>query len=138
MHAARYLAADPTGSMLAPGRWHSQGTRVIYAAQHISLAVLETVVHAAGRKLPPRSLTRITIPERVAVEEASWHDYPASRAFGDLWVREARTAILRVPSILTHRLEHNYVLNPSHPDFQKIRFAKPEVFELDPRFVLFS
>jgi RES domain-containing protein len=59
---------------------------------------------------------------------------PASRAFGETWVREARTAVLRVPSIAVNRLESNFVLNPGHPDFARITRAAPEPFAFNPRF----
>ena len=136
MHASTYSATDTPGAMRAPGRWHSIGTRVIYAAEHISLAVLETVIHAAGRRLPPRSITRITIPSSVTIEETDWLDQPHSAAFGDDWAKSARTAILRVPSIAVNKLESNFVLNPLHPDFTKITFSKSEPFSLDERFIV--
>lgn len=138
MHAARFSATDTTGSLLAPGRWHSQGTRILYAAQHISLALLETLVHAGGTPMPPRSLTRMIVPATVKIETAKWLDRPASQAFGDAWVRSGRTAVLRVPSIVVHQMEDNFVLNPAHPEFAKIRFEKPQSFPLDPRLVPFS
>ncbi len=136
MHSTAYAASDPSGAMRAAGRWHSQGTRVIYTAEHISLALLETLIHAGGRKLPPRSLTRIIIPGSIAIETAAWLDEPASRAFGDAWVRSARSAILRVPSIAVNGLEHNFVLNPAHPFFSKIKFEESEPFVLDARFIV--
>ncbi len=136
MHSTAFAASDSAGAMRAPGRWHSQGTRVVYAAEHISLALLETLIHAGGRKLPPRSLTRITVPAAVAVEATKWLDEPASRAFGDAWVKSLRTAVLRVPSVAVNRLEDNFVLNPAHPAFQKLRFGKAELFTLDPRYVI--
>jgi len=135
MHSASYAASDASGAMRAAGRWHSQGTRVVYAAEHVSLALLETLIHAGGHKLPPRSLTRIVIPSSLAIETSAWLDEPASRAFGDAWVRSARTAILRVPSIAVNGLEHNFVLNPAHPSFPKIKFEKSHPFTLDSRFI---
>jgi RES domain-containing protein len=136
MHSASYAASDSAGAMRAPGRWHTQGTRVVYTAEHISLALLETLIHAGGRKLPPRALTRIVIPTGIAIEAAEWMTEPASRAFGDAWVRTGRTAILRVPSIAVNGFEHNFVLNPAHPSFPKIRFEKSQPFALDPRYIV--
>ena len=137
MHGVAYSAFDTTGSFLHPGRWHKVGTRVIYAAQHASLAVLETLIHAGGRKLPRRSLTRIHIPDGLAIEQAPWIDMPASQDWGDAWAREARTAVLRVPSAAVNRLESNFVLNPGHPEFARISHDPAEEFIFDPRlFVL--
>ena len=136
MHGVAYDAFDTTGSFLHPARWHKAGTRVIYAAEHASLAVLETLIHAGGRKMPPRALSRIHIPDEIAIEEARWIDMPASQQWGDEWVRKQRTAVLRVPSIAVNRLESNFVLNPAHPEFARIRHDAAEEFVFNPRFFL--
>src|SRR5271170_6957176 len=94
MHGVSYDVFDTTGSFRQPGRWHLAGAHVIYAAQHVSLAVLETLVHAGGRKMPPRVITRIHIPDDVQIESAPWMPTPDSQAFGDSWMSEARTAVL--------------------------------------------
>jgi len=98
--------------------------------------VLETLIHAGGRKIPPRSLTRITIPDDLAVESAPWAEMPTSQAFGDAWVREARSAVLRVPSIAVNQMELNFVFNPSHADFARIGHDPAEEFVFNPRFFL--
>ncbi len=41
-------------------------------------------------------------------------DMIGSRAFGDRWIQEHRTAILRVPTVITGGLESNIVFNPGH------------------------
>ncbi len=137
MHAATQPVFDTTGSFLHPGRWHTAGTRVVYAAEHASLAVLETLIHAGGRKLPPRVITQINIPDHLSIEAISWLDSPASQAYGETWAAEQRSAVLRVPSIAVNRMESNFLFNPSHPDFSKITHATPQPFAFDPRFILF-
>jgi RES domain-containing protein len=136
MHGAAYDAFDTTGSFRQPGRWHSAGTRVVYAAEHVSLAVLETLIHAGGRKIPPRLITRIHIPDGVEIEPADWLEMPASQEWGDRWVREARTLALRVPSIAVNQMESNFLLNPVHPDFSLIERDAAEEFVFNPRFFL--
>jgi len=138
MHSPAHDAFDSTGAFLQPGRWHVAGTRVLYAAEHASLAVLETLIHAGGRKLPPRSLTRINIPDDVVIESADWAEVPASQLFGETWVREARTAVLRVPSVAVNRIESNFVFNPAHPDFMRITHEPAEPFVFNPRFFAVS
>jgi RES domain-containing protein len=130
------IAADPfgtTGSFLTAGRWHVAGSRVIYTAQYASLAVLETVIHAGRRKIPERAITRVHISDEVAIEQAPWMDMPDSQVFGALWLRELRSAALRVPSVAVSRMESNFVLNPGHPDFAMIQHDRPERFVFDPR-----
>jgi RES domain-containing protein len=134
MHGPAREVFDTTGAVLYPGRWHSAGTRVVYAAEHASLAVLETLIHAGGGKLPPRALTRIEVPGDVSIEVCAWLEMPGSQAFGDLWVREKRSAVLRVPSIAVNKLESNFIFNPGHPEFVRIRHDAPQGFVFDPRF----
>jgi RES domain-containing protein len=134
MHGISYGVFDTTGSFLQPGRWHSKGAHVVYAAEHASLAILETLIHAGGRKMPLRVITRVQIPDDFSIESAPWMEMPDSQAFGDGWAREARTAVLRVPSIAVNRMESNFVLNPRHPDFPRIQHGEPEEFFFDPRF----
>jgi RES domain-containing protein len=136
MHGIAVSALDSSGAFLQPGRWHSAGTRVVYAAEHASLAALETLIHAGGRKMPPRAITRIHLPDDLPIESASWMEMPHSQAFGDRWVKEARTAVLRVPSIAVNRMESNFVFNPGHSEFLRIQHDPPERFFFDPRFFL--
>jgi RES domain-containing protein len=136
MHGISQAAFDSSGAFFQPGRWHSAGTRVVYAAEHASLAVLETLIHAGGQKIPPRAISRIHLPDDLSIESTTWMEMPASQAFGDAWVREARTAVLRVPSIAVNRMESNFVLNPGHEEFPRIQLGKPEQFVCDPRFFL--
>lgn len=136
MHGIPHNVFDTTGAFQQPGRWHSAGTRVVYAAEHASLAVLETLIHAGGRKMPPRAITRIHIPDDLAVESSAWLDMPQSQAFGDAWVKDGRTAVLRVPSIAVNRMESNFLLNPWHPEFSRIVHDPAEKFVFNPRFFL--
>jgi RES domain-containing protein len=46
--------------------------------------------------------------------------------------QDRRSAILIVPSALTPS-ERNWLLNPQHPEFSKIRLGSAEPFEYDPR-----
>ncbi len=135
MHHPRYAAFDTVGAALYGGRWHSRGIHVVYAAEHVSLAVLETIIHASGEEIPPRSITRVHIPDNLSIEVAPWMELPHSQRYGDLWVKEARSAVLRVESIVVNRMESNFVLNPRHPDFSRIGQEKPKEFPFDPRLI---
>jgi RES domain-containing protein len=75
---------------------------------------------------------RITLPDDLAVEEISpaqlpgWNaaDRLASRRYGDAWLSEQRTCVLRVPAIAIPE-ERNVLLNPLHPLFERIRADAP-------------
>jgi RES domain-containing protein len=53
---------------------------------------------------------------------------------GDKWVRETRSVVLAVPSAIVPA-ERNFLLNPAHPDFRKLRQHKPVEFFFDPRLM---
>jgi RES domain-containing protein len=125
------------------GRWNSRGVAVVYTSSTRALAALESLVHLnppvsfnyaviAARfdnslvePLPPKNLPR------------NWRHEPpppSTQRIGDAWVREARSAILAVPSVIIPG-ELNFLLNPAHPDFKKIAIGKPEPFAFDRRLL---
>ena len=72
---------------------------------------------------------------RVEDLPARWRSYPAPdelAALGADWVARGATVALRVPSVVVPS-EHNYLLNPSHPDFARVRVGHPRRFSFDPR-----
>ena len=85
----------------------------------------------------------LTIP--VSIDEAlievldpvpeDWKSLPAvqsTREAGSLWVKEARSPVLQVPSIVVDG-EFNYLLNPQHPDFARLEIGEALPFSFDPR-----
>lgn len=118
---------DATGSTLAPGRWNTRGSPVIYCSEHYSTALLEKLVYGSGRLPPHQHYVTITIPRGVTYEVLSepalpgWDTMPAtvSKAFGEQWCIERRSAILIVPSVVA-RVDNNVLVNPAHPDFVAI------------------
>ena len=70
MTQRRYAALDGEGARLYGGRWSPQGIPIVYAAEHLSLAVLEVLVHAAARQFFPDDPVAIAvdIPDTVLVE----------------------------------------------------------------------
>ena len=140
---ANFPAYDGEGARRVGGRWNSKGTRVLYMSENRSLAVLEIFVHLAA-SLPDRYvLGAAEILDAVAVEvlnetrlPADWstldpREQELTRRIGDEWVAEQRSAVLSVPSVILG--ERNYVLNPAHPDFNRIAFAEPVPFRFDIR-----
>jgi len=115
---------DATGSTIAPGRWNTPGSPLIYAAQHYSTALLEKLVHGSGRLPPNQHYVEITIPRGLSYETFSppalpgWDTMPAtvSKKFGEAWCIERRSVILIVPSVVA-RLDSNVLINPAHPEF---------------------
>jgi RES domain-containing protein len=110
------------GARLAGGRWNSPGRPVIYCAQDASLAMLEVRVHLdlPFELLPEDYIYSAIETGDLSIEEA---DFPAteqeSRDVGDDWLRNCRTALLRVPSIIVPH-GRNILINPLHPDAKLI------------------
>jgi RES domain-containing protein len=139
---SRHPIFDATGAMLHGGRWNSAGLRAVYAAETYAGALLEVLVHS-NLSQPPKQhrLVRIEVPEKLKVETVSintvpgWddEDMQASRTFGDRWLLENRSPILRVPSVITRGHENNIVINPAHPNFGQIRAYDPELVFWDAR-----
>src|ERR1700687_520667 len=131
----RHKVFDGQGAASFGGRWNSPGRRIIYAAETYAGAMLEVLAHTNIGRIPRSQFwIEIMIGNAVKIEELKegnlrgWDagDHRASRAYGDHWYDEGRTAVLIMPSVLARR-ERNIAINQNHPDFVKIRAtaAKP-------------
>ena len=114
-------AFDGEGAYRYGRRWSSPGTRVSYASEHESLAMLEYFVHVDADDPPPDLLLAATdLPddlrrERIEMSKlpAHWRDTPAPSELtrhGDEFVRRAQCGVLLVPSALAPS-ENNWLLN---------------------------
>ena len=138
----RHRRFDGEGARLYGGRWNHAGTSVVYTSGSMSLAALELFVHV-DTDLAPRGLVviQVDIPDTLTIETVKieslprvWRRYPAPEALKDIgtaWAARASTAILVVPSAVIPE-ERNYLLNPNHRDFRRIRVRKPVAFRFDP------
>jgi len=126
------------------GRWNSRNVRVIYASEHQSTAALEVFVH--NRPFSPNEKYKAfhlewpdNLTERFAAEKLpeNWRGHPPpeeTRRIGDRWVKERRSAVLALPSAISPA-DTNFLLNPEHRDFKRIRIASPIDFGFDPRLL---
>jgi len=139
----RHAAFDGEGARLAGGRWNRRGTPVVYCSATLSLAVLEYFVNLPGGLAPPDLVSiAADVPDALSSESLeagalprNWRRYPAPEALAELgtrWVREGKTAVLAVPSVVVPQ-ERNYLLNPAHADFKRVLVGKPDPFSLDLR-----
>lgn len=135
-------AFNGEGAARRGGRWNLRGTRVVYSSDSRSLAALEILANVDERhrliqiawccmaaELPGDAV------EKPARLPDSWREFPhtvATQEFGTRWVQEARSLALRVPSAVVPG-EFNYLINPAHPDFKRVKLGKPEPFSFDPR-----
>ena len=110
------------GGRRTPGRWHDAGAEVIYACEHYSTAMLETLAHWNGALPPNQHFIEFTLSKGLSYEIVTADAVPdwfeqnsqAPRRFGQRWYDENRTAILIVPSVVA-RIERNIVINRRHP-----------------------
>jgi RES domain-containing protein len=130
------------GARLYGGRWNSPGVPAIYTADSRALAVLEVLVHLDAPALLDRyELIEVEMdPSLILTLELNefprnWRETPPPtrlQEIGDAWFIAGKSVALRVPSALIPR-ESNILLNPKHPDFEKVRIGKPFGFQYDAR-----
>jgi RES domain-containing protein len=145
VRAARvHSAFTGEGGRVYGGRWNSRGTAVVYLSEHESLAALELFVHTMP--LPPT--------ERYLSFQLEWKDklteyFPLKNLptrwnaepptfetmqIGDEWIHRGKSVALAVPSVLSTS-EMNFLLNPRHTDFHRIKISKPIEYRFDPRLL---
>lgn len=138
-------AFDGEGARRFGGRWNSAGMPMIYAAEHLSLAALEVRVHIdrTSMKKPYKCITFEFDDDMMSTLPATslpkhWRQEPPApslQAVGDHWLASAASVVLAVPSVIIPA-EHNFLLNPRHPDFKKAKLGKPTAFTFDYRLFL--
>lgn len=138
----RFDPFSAIGASLVGGRWNSPGLDVIYASRSYAGAMLECLAHAGIGRVPRTHVAvEIAIAAVVTVERhedgslpSGWDhaDLRVARALGDAWIRECRSAVMVVPSLVARR-EGNVLINPQHPDFSGIVAGRREPVVWDAR-----
>ncbi len=133
-----YSALDGEGARLYGGRWNSTGRSLVYASEHLSLAVLEYLVHVEPDNLPNNLIwLHIHIPDTVSKEiypESSAPSEIIASKYGDSWVEQNRSLLLIVPSALLP-LELNVLINPKHREMKQLKILSKKPFSFDPRLL---
>jgi RES domain-containing protein len=140
--AVEKSAFSGEGAWLYPGRWNSRGTPVVYAAGSRPLAILEILVHLGAPDLLSRyvlipvtfasGLCRKLSPGELPEDWRADPPPDSTRTLGTAWVTSGASPVLAVPSAVVLG-ETNYLLNPRHPDFGKLRIGAPEPYRFDIR-----
>lgn len=129
------------GAALYGSRWNSKGLPLLYTSQFISLSILESLVHLKKSEIPPTQyLLHIEVPDENDVVEISykkirtnWHQEPEyTQWLGDQFLQNNQRLMLKVPSAIVPE-ESNFLLNPLHLRFKKVRIISSELLELDKR-----
>ncbi len=131
------------GARLNGGRWNPVGIGVLYTSEFISLAILEILVRASKNTSPDSyTLTSFEIPENNFYQiefkklKTDWkYDLGYSQRIGKDFLKAKHSLCLKVPSAIVHQ-ENNFLFNPLHPDFKKIKIVGSELLELDKRLIV--
>lgn len=138
-------AFDGEGARLYGGRWSSPELPVVYTSATASLAVLEVFANAQSRAelLTHFQLLSCMFDESLVTRlkrsdlPSNWRQSPAParlQEIGDEWLRAASSLVLEVPSsIIEH--ESNYLINPLHHHFKRLKRSAPETFVIDLRLI---
>lgn len=130
-----------TGARMMGGRWNPAGIPVTYTSEHISLALLEILANANSlAELQAIHLVQIEIPDTAAIHEVKlsglkkewYHDLDYTQWMGQEILKNSKALLIKCPSAIVHS-EHNFLINPLHSDFKKIRLAHAAGFYFDER-----
>jgi len=131
------------GASLRGGRWNSKGVQLIYTAANRALAMAEVAVHFTFATLADDYIMlTIKIPANVSpgtinskTLPKNWSSFPHksnTQAIGDKFVFERKHLLLKVPSVVVYG-DFNYLINPNHPDFKKMKITNRDEFPFDRR-----
>jgi len=127
-------AFDGKAAQRFGGRWNSPGRRAVYTSATKSLAVLEVLVHFdVGGRLPRSVAFTFDVDDELvdrlpaARLPRHWRTtggLEVTQRIGDGWLASGRALALAVPSAIVPE-ESNYLLNPAHPRFGRLKFGRP-------------
>lgn len=123
-------------ALFAPGfsgRWNSEGKKVIYTAESIPLAFLESMLRRQGVGFNRDFNTMVievsdTLPVKtIDIKQLpnGWrdaYDYRTCQQIGDAWYDSGETVLLKVPSAVLPDAA-NYVIHATHPDYSSIKLV---------------
>jgi len=129
------------GARLKGGRWNLPGTPVVYTSGSISLGLLEVLANANTlEQLQVIQLIEIEIPDNAASHEIAvgklkkewWNDFEYTQWMGTEIMRSNAPLIIKCPSVVVEQ-ENNFLLNPVHESFKKIKLKARNNFRFDER-----
>ena len=129
------------GGLYHGGRWHQQGTPILYTAEHISLAKLEMLANSPvlptnyfvlTLEVPAGTPAKLINPVDLPTDWFGLPYPPEVAAITEEWIREGKFWLMRVPSAHSPA-EWNYLLNPLHPDHAQLRIVAIEPHPFDAR-----
>lgn len=133
------------GAELHGGRWNSKGRRLIYTGESRALCTTEIAVHTPLGIIPVNYfLQTIDIPDSEILEldktklDSNWKAFPhvnSTKLIGNNFIDNSHALILKVPSAVIQD-DYNFLINPSHKNFKKVKMISVEEFGFDKRLFL--
>jgi RES domain-containing protein len=134
------------GAEMSGGRWNSKGVALVYTSESRALCTTEIAVHTPLGNIPlDYHLVAIEIPNEVKIKVLTVADLPddwkslphshSTQKIGDEFISVEKQLVLKVPSVVVQG-EFNYLINPSHKDFKKIKIKSIEPFNFDERLFI--
>ena len=131
------------GARINGGRWNSAGKAALYTSESKSLALLEVLANTPlGILRTDFSIITLELTGSFSTDEYTlkelpdgWSAYPVPVSvtrMGDRWLTAGRSLLLKVPSVIVPS-ECNVIINPAHPDFNKIKIIATEKLVIDKR-----
>jgi RES domain-containing protein len=138
---------DGAGGLTSASRWNLTGYPVLYTSSSAALALAEMLVHIPAVLFGERTLLELEVRGEVSTEVVTEkhllqllrdalpnNPLDTTQAYGNAWLREKRSLLLKVPSIPLP-FEANYLVNTLHPDMKQIRLVSSEKIYLDRRVI---
>ncbi|AOW17364.1 RES superfamily protein [Polaribacter vadi] len=136
-------AFNGKGAAKSNNRWNSKGTEIIYTAESRALAMAEVAVHVTMATLPKDFvMLTIDVPDEIEIKKIDLKDLdenwnmmlPNSKTkkIGDVFIDDLEFCILKVPSAVV-KGDFNYLINPHHKMFKKIKIIDVTNFPFDKR-----
>lgn len=132
------------GAVYASHRWNNAGHPMLYTSQSAALALWEVVVHTRLAGFGTRTLVEVSYqgksveavaPETVlALSRGGKHEEELTREFGSEWLREQRSLVLQVPSVIVP-YETNIIFNPLHSEMKAVSAKTLGHMAIDQRFL---
>jgi RES domain-containing protein len=139
----QHLALDGRGGLFASARWHTRGHEILYCAPNPATALLEVMVNSGVRDAEAFGnfrFLKLEVPDDLDIERVQESeltpDWPRrielTRAWGDRWLTQERSAVLLVRSVLVPET-YNVLINPRHAEAARIARHADFPYPLDPR-----
>jgi RES domain-containing protein len=129
------------GARLRGGRWNPKGIPALYTSEFISLGLLEVLVNANTiEELQQIRLMEIELPDTASKEvftpkqlKKNWQfDFEYTQWLGSEILRHNNVLMIQCPSAVVDK-EHNFIINPLHKDFKKVKLVDASSFYFDER-----